>query len=269
MSTATRSGCAVFVDQGPAPGWLNMAVDCALLDRAAETRHTTFRLYSWAPHCLSFGRHEPAARRYDRARIERSGLAAVRRPTGGRAVWHARELTYAVTAPLRSFGTMAQAYAAIHELLVRALQALGAPASLAPHHPRAGDGLDGGGACFASPVGGEVMVRGHKVIGSAQLRRGEVFLQHGSILMEDDQDMIASLLRRPSVPTAKPSPASGAPLSRLLQRRVEPAALVDAIVSEVEQDHGNVSLRPPSNGLRSAATRYTERFQDPAWTWRR
>ncbi|MFN2326957.1 MAG: biotin/lipoate A/B protein ligase family protein, partial [Gemmatimonadales bacterium] len=86
-------------DETPRPGWANMAIDRALLDLAAGEGAVVMRLYRWHPHCLSFGRHEPALRRYDRERIAALGLDTVRRPTGGRAVWHARELTYAVAAP--------------------------------------------------------------------------------------------------------------------------------------------------------------------------
>jgi lipoate-protein ligase A len=76
-----------------------MAVDQALLERAGRLGERRLRLYRWHPHCLSFGRHEQALRRYDRDRIVASGLDVVRRPTGGRAVWHAGELTYAVAMP--------------------------------------------------------------------------------------------------------------------------------------------------------------------------
>src|SRR5690606_19846924 len=78
------------------PGWRQMAADRALLDLAVREGVVVLRLYRWDPFCLSFGAHEPAARRYDRDRIAALGLDTVRRPTGGRAVWHARELTYAV-----------------------------------------------------------------------------------------------------------------------------------------------------------------------------
>src|SRR5512147_2872290 len=133
-----------------------MAVDAALLDRAREHGERYFRLYQWDPHCLSFGRHEPARKRYDVDRIRARNIPCVRRPTGGRAVWHARELTYAVAAPIAAFGGMREAYAAIHALLATALEALGAHPLLAPRASPA-PGL-ASGPCFALPVGGEVLV---------------------------------------------------------------------------------------------------------------
>src|SRR3954451_6426058 len=83
----------LWVDETPRPGWANMAIDEALLDRAEQVGGESWlRLYTWKPHCLSFGRHEPAARRYDVDRVTALGIDTVRRPTGGRAVWHSREL---------------------------------------------------------------------------------------------------------------------------------------------------------------------------------
>ena len=80
-----------------------MAIDEALLDRAEQVGESWLRLYSWEPHCLSFGRHEPATRRYDADRIAgtgaRHGPPANRRP--GRVA--RQELTYAVAAPCRRF----------------------------------------------------------------------------------------------------------------------------------------------------------------------
>ncbi|HKR98600.1 MAG TPA: hypothetical protein VJU79_03700, partial [Candidatus Dormibacteraeota bacterium] len=67
----------------PHPGWLNMGIDTALLERARDGERW-FRLYAWEP-TLSFGRHEPASRRYHRPSIEAAAIPVVRRPTGGRA----------------------------------------------------------------------------------------------------------------------------------------------------------------------------------------
>src|SRR5512134_3612466 len=82
----------LIVDPAGRPGAENMALDQALLDQAERAGEGFLRLYRWEPFCLSFGRHEPALKRYDRAAVTRRGLDTVRRPTGGRAVWHAREV---------------------------------------------------------------------------------------------------------------------------------------------------------------------------------
>src|SRR6476661_6660485 len=120
----------LWSDPLPRAGWLNLAIDATLLERA-EAGERWLRLYAWEP-TLSFGRHEPAARRYDAGCIETMGLAVVRRPTGGRAVWHAGELTYAVAAPAEELGSLRDAYVAFHVVLRNAIRRLGALAELAP-----------------------------------------------------------------------------------------------------------------------------------------
>jgi lipoate-protein ligase A len=172
----------------------NMAIDEALLVETDRSGDAFLRLYRWAPPGLSFGRHEPAAARYDRVAIERRGLSVVRRPTGGRAVWHEHEVTYAVTAPVAAFGSLRESYRAIHERLAAALRSLGADATLAGDRPTRRLS-DGPAACFASSAGGEVLVGGRKVIGSAQVRRGGAFLQHGSILLDGSQEVVREVSR--------------------------------------------------------------------------
>ncbi len=125
----------LWVDETARPGWSNMSIDMALLDRAEQQAESWFRLYRWEPGCLSFGRHEPASRRYDAERIGRLGLDAVRRPTGGRAVWHESELTYAVACPCSRFPSLRDAYLEIHRLLAEALRSVGIEAVLAPRSP--------------------------------------------------------------------------------------------------------------------------------------
>lgn len=240
-----------------------MAVDLALLDLAATEGTALLRLYRWDPFCLSFGRHEPALRRYDRGRIGDLGLDCVRRPTGGRAVWHARELTYAVAAPLRLFGGLREAYHAIHASLARAIERIGARPALAPagarlplpSHP---------GSCFAAPVGGEVLLEGRKALGSAQLRRDDAVLQHGSLLLEDDQSLVAELGSRSGAPGAEIT------LSEALGRPVGWDAAAEAIRTEWD---GSFACRDAGTGLleriRTRTAVHAPHFRDPAWTWSR
>ncbi len=247
----------------PRPGWENMALDSALLDAAAGEGGMFLRLYRWEPHCLSFGRHEPALERYDAERIRALTLDCVRRPTGGRAVWHARELTYAVAAPLALFGGLQPAYATIHQVLAAALGALGARALLAPR-PAVSQG-PGAGPCFAASVGGEVLIEGKKVVGSAQLRREQSFLQHGSLLLEDDQALVRSLARMPDT-----AAGADAPLSRLLRRPVEFDEAAAAVIAAATAAWG-VPERPrqPPPEILAAAARHAEGFRSPRWTWQR
>jgi len=235
-----------------------MALDLALLDEVERRGEGFVRLYRWEPGCLSFGRHEPALRRYNRDLIERRGLDTVRRPTGGRAVWHARELTYAVAAPVRWFGTLAESYRVIHETLVTAVTRLGAPAEIAEARPTPGVGA---GACFASPAGGEVVTRGRKLVGSAQLRQGGAFLQHGSLLLDGDQRLVAEL-------TLGPAPVSGeTSLSLAAGRSVSDREAADAIADAVRA-WGN-QWSPFDVDPQAMVQRHAARFHDPAWTWAR
>ena len=82
----------------PDTGVANMALDEALMERSAATGEWICRVYAWSAPTISFGRNQSALRDYDRGRLEQR-LAAVRRPTGGRAILHHREVTYCVTAP--------------------------------------------------------------------------------------------------------------------------------------------------------------------------
>jgi lipoyl(octanoyl) transferase len=259
-SGAADEAWGLWVDEVPRAGWTNMAIDQALLDRAEHEGESWLRLYRWDPYCLSFGRHEPAARRYDADRIASWGLDTVRRPTGGRAVWHSRELTYAVAAPSPHFGSLQAAYLEIHRMLADALRMVGVGASLAEKTRT--PAVDAG-ACFAQPVGGEVMADGRKVVGSAQLRRGSALLQHGSILLEDDQQMVLDLTRGPARSGAEHG-------SRLRETPLLIEQVAEAIAASAAARWRGAWSRvsDPAPILRAAAAHFP-RFRSPAWTWAR
>lgn len=249
----------LLLDLGGRPGWQNMAMDQALLARAARGERW-LRLYRWVPHCLSFGRHEPALRRYDRERIEARGLDVVRRPTGGRAVWHAEELTYAVAAPAEPFGGLRQAYREIHRMLLAALRSLGVPAELAP--ARAAVAVSAG-SCFASPAGGEITVGGRKLVGSAQLREGAALLQHGSLLLDGAQTLVREVTRGGA-------PADLAvPLAALTGGRPDPAAVAEEVATAAAGHWGGTWERiSPDVALLDEASSHGVRYRSPDWTWR-
>jgi lipoate-protein ligase A len=234
-----------------------MSIDYSLL-REAQEGVAFLRLYCWSPACLSFGRNEPAMRRYDIAEIERLGLDTVRRPTGGRAVWHDAELTYSVAAPNDTFGTLPETYNIIHSVLAAALRRIGVPAELA-RKPAPGTGGLAGGACFAAPVGGEIIAAGRKLVGSAQVREEIAFLQHGSILLHDRQDVVTQVTAGAAIPTGSTS------ISAVLGRSVGFDEVADAIVSETRE-----AWPGPWNeqGAPCAATEHA-RFAAKDWTWRR
>ncbi len=254
-----------WIDGTPRPGFENMARDVAMWELAETRGGTWLRFYHWEPFCLSFGLHEPATRRYDRDRITALGVECVRRPTGGRAVWHARELTYAVAMPLGELGGLRAAYHEIHRWLAGALAGLGVRPDLAP--PGLTPGL-AAGACFAQAVGGELVVGGRKILGSAQRRGERALLQHGSLLLEDDQALVREVSRRADGDRA-PAPAPEAPLSAVLGRRIgfdeTAAALADGLARAGIA--GFESAPPPD--LTERAALHLNRFRSDRWTWER
>jgi len=253
---------ALLVDEAR-PGWENMAIDSALLELAAGEGARFLRLYRWEPHCLSFGRHEPATKRYDREQIVARGLDCVRRPTGGRAVWHAHELTYSVVAPLAAFGGLREAYQHIHLILAAALRSLGAVPALAPT-AETRSLAPGSGPCFSAPAGGELLLDDLKVVGSAQLRQGEAFLQHGSLLLEGDQAVVRDLAGLPAQQRTSTS------LSAVLERPVGFGEAAAALAGAAASFLGPmVELATLPTGIAAAVTGHAERFRDPAWTWER
>lgn len=252
----------LLVDPAGSPGWRNMALDQALLDLAAGEGRAFLRLYRWEPAGLSLGRNEPALRRYDRAAIARLGLPVVRRPTGGRAVWHAEELTYAVATPEATFGSLRVAYHQIHEMLATALRTLGVHATLAGAPARA-SGVDAG-ACFASPAGGEVLVGGRKLVGSAQVRERGALLQHGSVLLAGSQAPVAD------VTVGAPPADQSTSLEAELGSRVSFMDVAGAVATAARAWPGaweGAQGLPPR--LAAAADAHADHFRSDAWTWRR
>ncbi|HJR17249.1 MAG TPA: hypothetical protein VJ808_10390, partial [Gemmatimonadales bacterium] len=216
------------------------------------------RLYQWAPHCLSFGRHEPALRRYHREGILALGLDTVRRPTGGRAVWHAQELTYAVATPSAHFGKLGRAYLEIHRMLADALWEVGAPAYLAPAVRT--PAIDAG-ACFAQPAGGEIMIAGRKVVGSAQLRQGGALLQHGSILLQDNQELVVQLMSGEAAPP---------PTSALAEPWALASDIADAIAAAAARCWPAAWRRiHHDSAVLSKAAKHYMHYRSAAWTWAR
>jgi lipoate-protein ligase A len=247
----------LIVEPTGRPGNENMSIDYSLLCRAQEGA-AFFRLYRWSPPCLSFGRNEPATMRYDVTEIERRGIDTVRRPTGGRAVWHDAELTYAVAAPNTTFGTLSETYNIIHTTLAAALRRLGVPAELARPRAAAAPGL-AGGACFAAPVGGEIIAAGKKLVGSAQVRKENAFLQHGSVLLHDGQDVVTQ------VTAGEPILPSSTSISTVLGRAVEFSEVADAVVMDTRKSWPGLWT---AQGLPCTASEHVK-FAETEWTWRR
>lgn len=184
-----------LIGDEPLPGGWNMAVDFAILRAAEEgAAPPTLRLYGWSRPTLSIGFRQDARRDLDMSRIRQNGVPVVRRPTGGRAILHHDEVTYAVILPASSslHGSLRSVYGAVSAALREALESLGTP--LDPAAARRGGGFKNP-CCFASRTPYEISSRGRKVVGSAQRRLKRAALQHGSIVLSQDAERLVSFLR--------------------------------------------------------------------------
>jgi lipoyl(octanoyl) transferase len=242
----------------------NMALDEGLLARARSHDECVMRVYAWAMPTLSLGRNQRAVGVFDRDAAARDQVSLVRRLTGGRAVLHHREVTYSVTGPAARSDTLRTSYGAINQILLAALQQLGVMATLA--QSRAGRFPSPASApCFELPAVGEIVLGARKLIGSAQLRDNGAFLQHGSILIDDDQRRVAQL-------TAAPIPASmpAATLREALGRAPSLHEVADALFGAVRERADAAATALVVDGdLASATHAARARYTDDLWTWRR
>lgn len=187
----------------PASGAWNMAVDETLLEgMAKENALPVLRLYAWDPPCLSLGYAQSYQDVDEGALIERN-WQVVRRPTGGRAILHTDELTYAVIAPHsepRLVGGVLESYQRLSAALLDALHRIQVPANSQPEaftSPKSSTTSHEtkGPVCFEVPSNYEITVDGKKLIGSAQARRREGILQHGTLPLYGDLKRILSVLK--------------------------------------------------------------------------
>ncbi|MGQ0649496.1 MAG: lipoate--protein ligase family protein [Gemmatimonadaceae bacterium] len=250
-----------FLHTPPLSGAANMAIDDALLARARTAHEGVVRVYSWLTATLSLGRNQTARGAWDPERAAAHGIGIVRRLTGGRAVLHHREITYSVTAPASDDRDLQTDYAAISQLLLAALRGMGVAAEIA--YPTTRMPRPGSAPCFELPAAGELVVGGEKLVGSAQVREGGAFLQHGSILVHDDQHRLCDVATGP-VPV---TPAAS--LSRVLRRDVDPVEFADRLRSCVRASwDAHVEDLPPES-IDVAAASSIARYESHAWTWRR
>ncbi len=181
-----------------ARGAENMALDQAVLEAVAGGHSPpTLRLYAWAPPCLSLGHAQPDSD-IDLERLAVRGWEWVRRPTGGRAILHTDEVTYAVALtanhPLATGGVL-DTYRRLSHGLTTGLARLGMSTEIHPTPATPADRLNP--VCFEAPSAYELTFQGKKLVGSAQVRRGGGILQHGSLPLCGDVSRICHVLRYP------------------------------------------------------------------------
>ncbi len=259
----------------PAPGPWNMALDEAILEAVGQnTALPTLRLFAWLPACLSLGYAQPV-RDVDQNRLANYGWDLVRRPTGGRAILHTDELTYSVIAPLHEphvYGSILESYRRLSQALLRALSVIGLDAGAEKDHPGSSNNTLAGPVCFEVPSNYEITVAGKKLIGSAQARRREGVLQHGSLPLTGDLARIVQVLKFASEPLRL------AAAGRLLERAVTVETCLGRVVSwqeaaqafitgfEQALDIQLVPAEPSTDELERTHQLVSSRYSHPDWT---
>ena len=263
-----------FTD-GPA----NMAVDEAILQAMAEgASPPTLRFFGWTPPCLSLG-YAQAAAEVDHDRLAQLGYGLVRRPTGGRAILHTDELTYSVIAPMhepRVLGGVLESYQQLSAGLLRGLHHLGLGVR-ADKTYAANDtaGAAKGPVCFEAPSNYEITVGAgdapRKLLGSAQVRKRRMLLQHGTLPLTGDLGRICAVLVFASEAERQAARARlrqrAATVAEVLEAEVTwpqaAAALAQGFAEVLNLDLEEAPLSPREIAL--AAQLRQEKYSTAAW----
>ena len=253
----------------------NMAIDEALLQVMAGNSdpQPVLRFYGWEPATLSLGYAQSYFKEVNEEECRCSNIEIVRRPTGGRAVLHQYELTYSVIAPESDEnvnGTVLESYLKISQALLKGFQTVGIPAEIVSQ----AIGHMGSAACFDAPSWYELVVDGRKLVGSAQVRKEGILLQHGSIILHFDAELLFRLLKVPNeamrqrlLSTFKRRACA---LDEVATRPVTRAELEQAICSGFEETMG-IKLIPSSltEEERLVAGKLLAKYRSPEWTMKR
>lgn len=226
------------------------------LDQALEPEPPVLRLYTFDPVGLSLGYFQRAAD-FPAEDLRRRGWVLVRRVTGGGAICHADELTYAIIArphhPIFA-GDVESSYRRIHAAVANGLARLHVEAHPRANQAVASDGSDGDVVCFHRATRFDLVADGGKLVGSAQRRTRDRVLHHGSIPIG-----------------ANPLAHRSACLSRLIGRSPGRAEVEEALIAGFGAGLG-LDLQPSAPSaeeLRRASRLFREQFDTDAWNRRR
>ncbi len=249
-----------------------MALDQALAEFYPLHFRPILRFYRWSPPSVSLGYAQRFERDVNQTACQAWGVDVVRRPTGGRAVLHEQEVTYAlilgVDHPIIGSRGIVLSYRVISEALRAGLARLGVPAETVAVPVSQ---LGKSSACFDRAGDYELVVGGRKLVGSAQARTNGVLLQHGSILLHADTEKLARVLRLPPSLTSSVQAQRLIALDEVLGRLPSFDEVVTALVQGFEQTW-QIQLVPdePSSAERERARQLVrEKYDNPAWTRRR
>jgi lipoate-protein ligase A len=241
-----------------------MAADEYLFCSLDQVQKTYLRFYRWKKPTVSLGYSQSLERAVDSEYCRRQGIDVVRRITGGKLVLHWREVTYSVcSSDILTFSNrLAESYRLISEALVRGLEKMSVPARLAG--PPLSSYGKGDMVCFAHPARDEIESGGRKIVGSAQKRIGGRFLQHGSIPLQDDGE----ILRRVCLARSELSGMRMTSLSEALGREVGFAEAAACLIEGMAEYFG-VGFRPFdwTEAQKELIVRIQkERYENPRWT---
>ncbi len=260
-----------------ARGAWNMAIDEAILEHIGRGASLpTLRLYAWDPACLSLGQAQPFAD-VDTARLGARGWEVVRRLTGGRAILHTDELTYSVigsaTEPVLA-GSVLESYNRLAQALLLAVKDLGLSVEIKEAVGHASSVTHANPVCFEVPSSYEITVGGKKLIGSAQARKKEGVLQHGSLPLTGDLARICQALVFDSESArdeaAKRLLARATTVESALGRAVDWETAAQACLHAFEAQLGICFERGELSASESARAEelVKEKYAHPSWTER-
>lgn len=261
-----------LIRSGYQSGAMNMALDEALLQSVAQGRSLPIlRLYRWRPATVTLGYAQSAAEDVNLEACRAAGLEVVRRTTGGRAVLHDREVTYAVIAPVRQGlfeGSVLDCYRVIAEALQLTLRNLGLDARLEPGRRPPAHARAERAVCFTAPSQYELLIDDCKVAGSAQKRQGKGFLQHGSLPLEMDLQLLGRILPGNSDLAVEQRFRKVGWLNRWSARTLEVDEVEEALMDGFRERLGlrwRVS-RPDASETVLAEQLYRDKYGRPEWT---
>lgn len=182
----------------------NMAVDEAVMEGVISgTSLPTIRFYDWSPPTVSCGYNQIISKEVDLDLVTAQGYGFVRRPTGGRLVLHEDEVTYSIIARCKGKlgGNVSESYYEISKALATGFRIIGVNVELEKGSLSSSHQRQDVNPCFASSSRFELNYNRRKIVGSAQVRKEGVLLQHGSILLDHDQSKLAFLM--PNIDTDK------------------------------------------------------------------
>ena len=237
-------------------GFMNMAVDEAIMIAHREGLvPPTIRFYQWSPPAVSLGYFQDLKKEIDVDACQHLGIDIVRRSTGGKAVLHDKELTYSfIIRENHSLvnDSILETYKKISGGIIRGLSYLGIIAELVPLREKfKSDSLHKRGKseirhsdfksiCFSIPSQYEVQVEGKKIVGSAQVRKSEIVLQHGSLLIELEKDKLFSVFNFPSAQIREKLKTrfKATSLEEILKRKINFSELSEILPRGFEEEFG-------------------------------